>query len=123
MSPFEHEPALASAERLTEKHSERNIVAQETSHALTALQEALQRALQIEHPKVNNIVFGTEEEETMTARYDAGTLTLGAHEARTQALEQLSALDPLLSDAQDGQVFTFRNGSWSAARTPVSLRQ
>lgn len=123
MSPFEHEPSLAPAEMLTEKHSERNIVSQETSHALTELQEALKRALQIEHPKVKNIVFGTTAEATMTARYDAGTLTLSAHEARTQALEQLSALDPLLSDAADGQVFIFRNGSWAAAGTPVSLRQ
>jgi hypothetical protein len=121
MSTLENEPAFAAAETLTEKSSERNILVQETSQALTTLQEAWNRALRIQHPKVQHIAFGTTADETMTARYDAGTLTLGAHEARTQALEQLSALDPLLSDAADGQAFIFRNGSWAAAGNPVSL--
>lgn len=88
------------------------------------LTDSVNRGFAISNPRLERIVFGTPAElpiKTMQAKFDAGTLILGANEARMQALEQISGLDGFLESAQNGSIFAFAGGTWTAPGTPTSL--
>lgn len=89
-----------------------------------AITDTLNRGFSYTNERLEKIVFATPAElpiGTMQAKFDAGTLLLGAHPLRTQALEQISGLEPLLASAQNGTLFTFQNGSWAAPALPASI--
>ncbi len=86
--------------------------------------ESLNRGFSYSNPRLEKIVFATPAElpiGIMQAKFDSGTLLLGAHPLRTQSLEQISGLEPLLASAQNGTLFTFQNGSWAAPALPTSI--
>lgn len=85
-----------------------------------ALLDSINRAFSFSHERLQKIVFGTPVDlptGEMQAKFDSGTLLLGAHSSRTQSLEQLSGLTALLTNAQDGALFTFKGGSWTGSAT------
>ncbi len=89
-----------------------------------AITDTLNRGFSYTNERLEKIVFATPAElptGTMQAKFDAGTLLLGAHPSRTQALDQISGLEPLLASAQNGTLFTFNNGSWAAPTLPTPI--
>lgn len=112
---------VTERERLTIDMIEKSIRIPVNAPAIT---EALNRGFSYTHERLEKIVFATPAElptGTMQAKFDAGTLLLGAHPSRTQALEQISGLEVLLASAQNGALFTFQNGSWAAPAIPTPI--
>ena len=86
----------------------------------TTITESINRGFSYTNARLEKIVFATPSElpiNTMQAKFDSGTLLLGANASRTQALEQISGLDSLLESANNGDIFVFNDGSWTGSAT------
>ncbi|MBP7114279.1 MAG: hypothetical protein KBA40_02380 [Candidatus Peribacteraceae bacterium] len=86
------------------------------------LTDSVNRGFSHSNARLERIIFATPAElpiKTMQAKFDSGTLLLGANAYRTQALEQISGLDTLLESAQNGALFVFNNGTWTTPATPI----
>lgn len=86
--------------------------------------ESLNRGFSHTNVRLEKIIFATPAElptRTMQAKFDAGRLLLGAHTARTQALDQINGLDGYLDSAANGSLFVFDKGSWTAPATPTPI--
>ncbi len=111
---------VSERERLTIDIIEKSIRIPVNAPEIT---DALNHGLSYTNPRLEKIVFATVElpTGTMQAKLNDGSLLLGANTSRTQALELISGLGPLLANEPNGTIFTFQNGSWAAPKLPTPI--